>query len=345
MLLRRLGNRLEEEGDWPKALKLLQRAISLREDREPDSADDVLLRMDAGRLLMVVGKYKEAADCFAWSSMPGTSDKYALSEEIQKVLLKDPGPTYRLFGDCFLLASRADEAKAAFEKANKLDPNEALWKLQLAQVQAKNGQSAKALASLDEALAKHVSSVGVRPYELLAEVLRELDKKDELIPRLEKLHADQPRNVALEYFLAEKYLEAEMLNKAEPLYAKLVENSPTLTGYKSLLEIYRKTKRFDDLLAVLGQTVEKNGVLDTLGTEAMSLAKDPELMTGLISRGKDDIKAANDMTSYGKYFAMGMLASDAKRGNGRGIFPGSGRRTAEAGRGSISGLGHWTDGR
>ena len=322
MLLRRLGNRLEEEGDWPKALKLLQRAISLREDQEPDSADDVLLRMDAGRLLMVVGKYKEAADCFAlvFNALEHP-DKYALSEEIQKVLLKDPGPTYRLFGDCFLLAGRADEAKAAFEKANKLDPNEALWKLQLAQVQAKNGQPAKALASLDEALAKHVSSVGIRPYELLADVLRELDKKDELIPRLEKLHADEPQNVALEYFLAEKYLEAEMLDKAESLYAKLVEKSPTLTGYKSLLEIYRKTKRFDDLLAVLGQTVEKNGVLDTLGTDAMSLSKDPEMMTGLIEAArKDDIKAANDMTSYGKYFAMGMLALDAKQWETAGEF-------------------------
>ncbi len=102
MLLRRLGVRLEEEGDWPKALKLFQRALAMRADAEPNSSDDVLLRMDTGRLLMLVGKHKEAADCFALVvDALDHPDKYALSEEIQKALLGGAGidlyPFRRLF--------------------------------------------------------------------------------------------------------------------------------------------------------------------------------------------------------------------------------------------------------
>ncbi len=244
MLLRRLGVRLEEEGDWPQALKLFQRAMALHAGVEPNSSEDVLLRMDTGRLLMLTGKYKEAADCFALVvDALDHPDKYSLSEEIQKALLEEPGATYTFFGDCFLQAGRVEEARAAYEKAQKRDPNEELWKFHLAQVLAKSGKPAEALGALEEAMAKHLSTAGTKPYELLDELLGALGKKDELLPRLEKLRDDDPQNVPLGYFLADKYLAADMIEKAELLYVSLLDKSPTPTGYKSLIEIYRKTKQ------------------------------------------------------------------------------------------------------
>jgi tetratricopeptide (TPR) repeat protein len=314
MLLRRLGVRLEEEGDWPKALKLFQQALARRAGIEPNSSDEVLLRLDAGRLLVLVGKYKEAADCFALVvDALDHPDKYALSEEIQKVLLEEPGTTYGFFGDCFLQAGRVEEARSAFEKAQKRDPNEELWKFHLAQVLAKSGKPAEALTALEEAMARHLSAAGAKPYELLADVLDALGRKGELISRLEKLREDDPQNVPLGYFLAGKYLEADMIEKAELLYVALVEKSPTLTGYKSLLEIHRKTKQFDAMLSVLGEAVEKTGVLDTLGSEVISLSKNPDAMRGLIDAARKQLQNAPEKPSYGKCFAMGMLAMDAKQ--------------------------------
>ena len=321
MLLRRLGLRLEEEGDWPKALKLYKRALAMRADAEAFSSDDVILQIDAGRLLMLVEKPKEAADCFAVVvDALNHPDKYALSDEFQKALMDEPGSTYTLFGDCFLQAGRTEEARAAFENAHKLQPDEDLWKFHLAQVQAKSGKPAEAMIYLEEAIANHLSSVGMRPYELLADVLDNLHKKGELIPRLEKLHADDPQNIPLSYFLAGKYLEADMLDKAEPLYAALIEKKPALIGYKSLLEIYRKTKRYDALLFILGETVEKTGVLDTLGTEAISLSKDPDAMRGLAEAARKELQADPQKTPYGKFFAMGLLALDGKQWDVAGEF-------------------------
>jgi tetratricopeptide (TPR) repeat protein len=314
MLLRRLGVRLEEEGDWSKALKLFQRALARRAGVEPNSSDDVLLRLDTGRLLVLTGKYKEAADCFALVvDALDHPDKYALSEEIQKALLEEPGTTYAFFGDCFLQAGRIEEARAAFEKAQKRQPDEELWKFHLAQVLAKSGKPAEALTALEEAMAKHLSAAGTKPYELLADLLGALGRKGELISRLEKLRDDDPQNVPLGYSLAGKYLEADMVEKAELLYAALVDKSPTLTGYKSLLEIYRKTKQFDALLSVLGEAVEKTGVLDTLGSEVISLSKDPEAMRGLIDAARKQLQNAPEKPSYGKCFALGLLAMDAKQ--------------------------------
>ncbi len=315
VMLRRLAMRLEEEGDWSRALQLYQRALEISKEEKPASSEDVLLQMEIGRLLFLAGRDKEAAACFAVVvDALEHPDKFALDEEVKKALLEEPWLTYTLFGDCFLQADRAAEAQAAFQQAQQLAPHEELWKFHLAQVLDKKGESAAALETLEASLDKHLSTQGIRPFELLEKILNDLGKKDELLTRLEKLHADDPQNVPLGYFLASKYLEADALDKAEPLYAALVEKTPTLTGFKSQVEIYRKTKRFDALLAVLGETVEKTGVLDTLGSEAILLSKDPELMSGLIiSARKEEMKAAPDKASFGKCFAVGLLALNNKQ--------------------------------
>jgi tetratricopeptide (TPR) repeat protein len=321
ILLRRLGVRLEEVGDWPQALKLFQRAMALHAGVEPNSSDDVLLHMDTGRLLMLTGKYKDAADCFTLVvDALDHPDKYSLSQEIQKALLDEPGATYTFFGDCFLQAGRVEEARAAYEKAQKREPNEELWKFHLAQVLNKNGKPAEALGALDDAMAGHLSTAGIKPFELLDELLGALGKKDELLPRLEKLYGDDPQNVPLGYFLAEKYLAADMTEKAELLYVSLVDKSPATTGFKSLIEIYRKAKQYDALLSVLGETVEKTGVLDTLGSDAISLSKDPDAMRGLIDAARKQLKDAPEKPSYGKCFAMGLLAMDGKQWETAGEF-------------------------
>jgi tetratricopeptide (TPR) repeat protein len=321
ILLRRLGVRLEEAGDWPQALKLFQRALVLHAGDEPNSSEGVILRMDAGRLFLLTGKPKEAAECFALVlDALDHPDKYSLSVEIKKALLEEPGATYTFFGDCFLQAGRVEEARTAFEKAQKIEPNEGLWKFHLAQVLANSNSPAAALDALEEAMAGHLSTAGMKPYELLDQLLFALGKKGELIPHLEKLHGDDPENIPLGYFLANKYLAADMMEKAESLYVSLVDKNPSITGYKSLIEIYRKTKQYDDLLSVLGETVEKTGVLDTLGSDAISLSKDPDAMRGLIDAARKQLKDAPEKPSYGKCFAVGLLAMDNKQWETAGDF-------------------------
>ena len=320
ILLRRLGVRLEEVGDWPQALKLFQRALALHAPLEPNSSEDVLLRMDTGRLLMLTGKYKEAADCFALVvDALDHPDKYSLSEEIQKALLEEPGATYTFFGDCFLQAGRVEEARATYEKAQKREPNEELWKFHLAQALAKSGKPAEALDALEEAMAKHLSSEGMKPYELLDELLNALGKKDELLPP-GKTPRRRSQNVPLGYFLADKYLAADMIEKAELLYVSLLEKNPTSTGYKSLIEIYRKTKQYDALLSVLGETGGKNRRSRYPGQRCDFAFKRPRRHGGLVDAARKQLKDAPEKPSYGKCFAMGLLAMDGKQWDTAGEF-------------------------
>ncbi|MGW8257295.1 MAG: tetratricopeptide repeat protein, partial [Thermoguttaceae bacterium] len=322
ILLRSLGLRLEEQGDWQNALKLYQRAIAMGDRQKSTSSGKVLLQLECGRLLSMMEKPREAASCFAVvNDALDHPEKNGLDEDVKKTLLEDPLSLYTMFGDCFLEAGRPEEARAAFEHIRQLEPNEQQWQLNLALVLQKKGKPAEAFQALQAAFDKHLSVPGIRPYELLEEILADLDKKAELIPRLEKLQQANPKNTPLKYFLAKKYLQSDLLQKAEVLYRSLLEEAPTLTGYRSLAEIYRKRKNSDKLLAILGETVEKTGVLDTLGSEEVLLSKDDRLMQDLIdSARKQEIKAGKDKTSFGKCFAVGLLALNNKQWSLAGEF-------------------------
>ena len=111
-----------------------------------------------------------------------------------------------------------------------------------------------------------------------------------------------------------------MSDKAEPLYVELLEKEPTLAGYKHLLEIYEKDKQFESMLSVLGEAVEKIGDLSTLGTETLSLSKDPETMRGLIDAGRRQLKESPEKPCFGKYFTLELLALDAKQWETAGEF-------------------------
>ena len=96
----------------------------------------------------------------------------------------------------------------------------------MARIDAKNKKPVASLAKLDGYFSRpSISSAGMMPYELLAEVLTAAGRKNDLIPRLEKLYQTNPRDVALGYFLASSYRQAGRLKLAEDQYRKLIEKT------------------------------------------------------------------------------------------------------------------------
>ena len=171
LLLRRLGAYLTEEGDWARALTLYEKALAAR-GKGKETAADVLLRMEMGRLYYLTEKYKPAAECFARVLYAiDHPDEFALDQQLTKVLLSEPGTTYQFMGECFLSADRPQEALAVFEKADQAAPNKALRQFNLARVYAKTGKPAEALAALEACFAEHLADEGMAPYETLADVL------------------------------------------------------------------------------------------------------------------------------------------------------------------------------
>ncbi|HYW78519.1 MAG TPA: tetratricopeptide repeat protein [Thermoguttaceae bacterium] len=324
MLLRRLGVYLTEEGDWSQAVALYEQALAAGDhdsDNPKDSPSDILLRMEMGRLYHLIEQYDKAADCFSRvSDALDHPDKFGLDEALMKVLLGKPGLTYNLFGECYLLADRPDAARAAFEKAHQLAPNQGRLDFNLARVDAHRNEPAKALKRLQSCFDEHLDDEGMVPYELLGEVLEKLGRKDQWTGQLETLRDDDPENVPLGYALAARYLETEDFQKAESLYRELIAKSPTLTGYRSLVDIYHKTARPEPLLETLGEALMKTGSLDSLGGQARAVAHDEPLLGRIIETARKRYEADPPTLDYGMRFAVALLAMEGKQPEVAGEF-------------------------
>ena len=62
-------------------------------------------------------------------------------------------------------------------------------------------------------------------------MLKKLGRQQELTQRLEKLHAADPADRKLGYFLAGQYARTGQLDKAEALYLAVLKKAPTVAGY------------------------------------------------------------------------------------------------------------------
>jgi tetratricopeptide (TPR) repeat protein len=162
-------------------------------------------------------------------------------------------------------------------------------------------------------LAGGLTDQGMAPYETLADALAGLGKKDELLDRLEKLHAADPKNLPLGHFLAAQYRAAGKFEKAETLYRELLALKPMLVGYRQLIELDRQNKKYDALLDALGEAIEKMSVLDILGAEAQTISNDKEAMRGIIDVAHGREKADPKSLSYGCRLAVAILALEAKQ--------------------------------
>ncbi|MCE5267650.1 MAG: tetratricopeptide repeat protein [Planctomycetaceae bacterium] len=314
LVLARLVIHIAENGEPAKALALYEKWAG-RSDRwaKPRGAD-ILLRMEIGQLYFTQDKPKQAAECFAAVIHALEHPTEAgITDELKKVLVGEPGPTYQMMGDCFLAAGRIEEAQAAFQKAEELTPNKATRQLNLARVQAKTGKAAEALKTLDGLLEDKAANRDAMVYATLVEVLTKLGKKEELIGRLEKLRVANPKDLPLGYCLAQQCDAAKQTEKAQTLYLELLKVAPTTAGYRALANICLRQKRYDALLDVLGESVEKIGAAETLDGQLQTIAAQPDVAREVIAAARGRLKASAERLGYGGRMVAALLALDAKQ--------------------------------
>jgi len=312
MLLRQLGVYLTRQGDFSRAVELYKRAAA--QGGTDRTAADVLLRMEMGRLYHLTEDYQNAADSFDHVLAALEKPKrFGIDEKLEEILLGEPGPTYNLMGECFLEAGRLDRAEKAFRRAHQAAPNQGVLDFHLAEVLAARGQPEQALAKLDACFQQKVDSEDTAPYELLAKLLEHLGRPGELIPRLEELQADDPGNVPLGYFLADRYRTAGQSEKAELLYLALLKKKATTLGYRGLAEIYRKSGQPMRLLEILGEAVALTDTLDTFGPEAEAILGDADLVGSLLEIARKTARDEPDKLTFGMRYAVALLALQTKR--------------------------------
>ena len=320
MTLRRLGAYLAGEGDWASAVSLYEKAAAIRKEAKPAAAD-VFLAMELSRLYPLIGDNKRAADCCATVvSALEHPDDFGLDQALRKSLLGEPAETYQYLGDAFLDANRLEEARAAYKKADENRPDETVRLYNLAQINAKAGKSAEAIKYIDACSAERIAGLGVAPYELLAKVLDKLGRKNELIGRLEKLHAAEPNNLPLGYALAERLRQDGKIGRAESLYRKLLDIQPTQIGYRQSADIMRRAKRYDDLIGLLGESVENIGVMKTLEWLGQPFTDDAKSLDELLGAARKSLGRSAGKAAYGEAIAAALLALEADRHKTAGEF-------------------------
>jgi tetratricopeptide (TPR) repeat protein len=290
-LARRLAVYLTELGDVPGALRLYERLLAER-GNEKTAAEDTVLWMEMGRLYHLNGQDDKAAERFSRVlEVIDHPERFGLDKGVRRPLIGEKGVGFLLMGEAFLGAGRVGQAQDAFERADRENPNKAVLQYNLARLLAKQNQHEQAIEKVQSYFDAHSATEGMAPYRLLADSLKALKKESELLPRLEKMLAADPENVPLKYFLAEQHYEAGRLDKAEGLYRGLVEKEPTVAGLRNLVDIYRKTKRYDALLDVLGQTVRATGSLDAVASESPPSKQTPPGKSPPSSQEKPPAKA------------------------------------------------------
>ena len=318
-LLTRLGIELAKGGQWSQAIAWFEKAAAARKT-EKAGAPNVLLWMELGRLYFLTQQYAKAATSFA-RAMDAFDhpDRFGLNETTKKAILADPGPTYALIGECFLLAGEQQKAIVAFEKSHRLAPNEGLLAYHLAEVDLKTGKPDKALDRLQVCFDKKLAGEDTHPYKLLADALKALHRSKELLPRLEKLHAADPNNAALSHFFAGACFDAGEYDKAEKLYRSQTTPKAIAAGYLNLVEIYRKQKRYDDALNVLAEVVAKIGTLEPL--EASPSKTDEAVwVRGVIEAARKRMAKDPKSLGYDARLATALLAIDGKQWDGAAEF-------------------------
>jgi len=326
-LLQQLAAMLSARQEYDQALKLVRQALALQADKK--SAGRAVLMLEAGRLFYLTGQPKEAAAAFAEVIEAAEHpDEHGLDAQTKRMLLEGRGAdgnaltaadrTYEMFGEVFLAADRPDAALAAFEKANSLKPNAALYAYRLARVEAQRKQPAKALESLKKYFAEHEASQGAGPYELLGKLLAELGRSNEVLPELERLRAADAKNQPLRLYLAEQYLAAKQFDRAEPLFAAVAAGGPAQSpeqaaAYQGLAAVYRQTDKASALVKVLGEVVDQTNGLSMLGEEAQTLAHDEHAFAKLVAAAQKLREANAESLGYAQRLALGLLALEAKR--------------------------------
>ncbi len=315
--LRQLGVYLTRQSEFARAAAVYEKALTAC-DRPSLKA---VLWKELGDLCIVTENYKRASECFAkLLDAVAHADKHGLDEQLKALLFPEGASSYQIVGECFLAADRPEDAKAAFAQAEKLAPNRAMWQFNLARVLIKNRKPAEGLAALEAALPERLADAGDAPYETLAEALKQLGRSGELIARLEKLRAADPKSAPLGFYLAAQYARAGKLDKAEALYVELLKTKPMISGYRELLDLYRQAKRFDAMLQTQGEAVERLGLMRTLWTESLSAAEKEQFSRAITEAARKKLKEAPDKLACGMRLAAALRAMDAKQFKTAGEF-------------------------
>jgi len=314
-MLMHAANLLINRDDLPGAIRLLEQA-SKSPNIDKQSPQYVQMMRDLAVLYSAAERKDEAAGSFEVLFDALTHpEKYKLSLKDRTQLQSNAATSFERMGQVFLEAKKTDLALAAFQKAAESAKGPAAGNVSfnLAQVYLQAGQAEKALAELQKYIDSQRQSKGRAAYDLLAEILTKLDRSADLIPRLEAAGGKDPHNSTLQYFLADKFAEANRLDEAEAIYKKTLDSAAELQGFVGLAGVYRRQGRPAEVLDALARGYSEAGDLKGMTSEIKAIVSDEKLLNGILEAGAKRLDQQPPTLTFAPGYVLANIAAEAKK--------------------------------
>ena len=318
-ILQLLARQAAASGQLAEAIKHLELAVKSPRV-EKLSPEYVVLNKSLGMLYVATGQKELAADCYeiVFDAIKSPK-KFDLDPKGKNLLLSDPTSSYESIGQVFVDANRLKLALEAFELAGKSRMGAGSLSFNRARIFFLSDKYDDALAELDKYFDDQRTAKGRLPYQLLADILKKLNRSDELIGKLEELASRDTRNPFLQYFLADRLADVGELERARSIYDTMLRNGGDASGYVGLARVLRKMHKSDELLQALGRAFGKGAeTIKEIEPEMQALSEDKELMDSLIEAGR--ARAKNDELKFEEAFLLANIAKTLKEADVSGEF-------------------------
>lgn len=327
-LLRALVAVHVQQGQVDRAIQALTDAIQPDSPPNKSFARLILLR-HLGQCYTLENAGDRAAQTYQTLFEEIRPELPPLTDDEKKQLLGERGELYEDMGTAFLGAKLPELAVQAYEDSARIrGGNPAVQGYNLAQVFRQTGQPERALEELNNYLSAQLIDKGRAPYQLLKELFTELHREDELLPRLQQLAEQDPKNKFLAQFLAGEYVARGELDKAAELYTRHGgESDPeALVG---LTTVYRRQGNYEKWLETAGRAFavlqlgnqqlrrrlgpSSQELGDRFKADLDNLAKSPEQLEGVLALGRKLSEGDNPKLQFEEAWMLGRLAVDAER--------------------------------
>jgi tetratricopeptide (TPR) repeat protein len=315
-----------------ESVKLLEEAQA-NGTLDSGSVTYLLVHRDLGLYLHMSQRHEEAAESYqiVFEALLAEREPPLTDEQRGEILGGEPGTTYDEFGKTFLEAKLPDLAVRAFDEAARhREGRPGIHSFNLALVFRESGKPEEALSELQKYFDAQLQNKGRDAYQLLKDLLSDLQRSEELIPRLEALQQVDPRNAFLAYFLAQEYVAAGSLEKGEQLYTATLGTSNDPRGLVGLLPVYRQQRNGRKLVEMLGKIYPQmpepeseddlqklppdvRELVEHYQSELEALAADVEALDSMMQAGRDMEEAEPAEIDLPQAYMLGKVAVESKR--------------------------------
>ncbi|QDT38883.1 tetratricopeptide repeat protein [Stratiformator vulcanicus] len=313
-LLRQLGTLMAARNDIEKAIDLLEKAA------EVDGVDHlespyVLLQRDLGVLYQATDDLAKAADSFEIVLEALTRPElYRLNLPARAALLADAESTFEKMGDLFVTAERYESAIKAFEEADRARRGRpAILKFNVARIYEKTNKHNEALAAIEEYIKSGSTERGAAAYELFGQILKSLEREDEIVGRLQSIADKSPRNAAVRLTLADLLIEQDRLDDASQILGEIAPRESESQVHFALARIAAKRNDAAVLLSELEQATSESEDLQSLAEFLKSISENESLLASLVKIGRERVASDDAQLSFRQSYLLAKLAREAEQ--------------------------------